>query len=150
MSGSVTIPNVGIYAEHVKAHIPNGAADYADMPRPPKLPNTTTERGLSPTDSVVIDNIDRLRKQHGEIGDNRSELARRATLDPSYIGKLLRKETSVSITSLHGIAGALGLEPWQLMVKGDWDLSNPPVLAPLTDSEKRLYAALREAMKAAP
>lgn len=116
------------------------------MPKPPPTPENEGQRPLSATDSVVISNIERLYKDHGTIAGNKSELARKSGLDPAYISKLLRRKNSVSITSLHEIAKALGLHAWQLLVPGDWPLSNPPVLAPLTDAEKRLYAKVKEAM----
>lgn len=97
---------------------------------------------------TVIANIERLYKDHGTIAGNKSELARKAKLDPAYISKLLRRTTSISVTSLHEIAKALGLATWQLMVPGDWPLSNPPVLAPLTAEEKQFYSKMREAAAA--
>lgn len=95
---------------------------------------------------MVIDNVDRLYKQHGVISGNQSELGRRASLDQTFISKLLKGKTSISVASLHGLAGALGLEPWMLLVKGDWPLNNPPVLQPISDAEKQLYAKIHEAV----
>lgn len=116
------------------------------MPKPPALPDSDARRGLSPTDSVVIDNISRLYREHGTIAGNKSQLARDAEIDPGFISKLLQRKNSVSLTYLHRIAKALGLEPWMLLVPGDWPLSNPPVLQPLTDQEKRLYQKMMEAV----
>jgi transcriptional regulator with XRE-family HTH domain len=115
------------------------------MPKPPPLPDSEARRGLSPTDSVVIGNITRLYRVHGTIAGNQSELARKAGLDQTYISKLLRAKTSISVTSLDAVAKALGLEPWMLLVPGAWPLSNPPVLQPLTDAERRLYSKFQEA-----
>jgi transcriptional regulator with XRE-family HTH domain len=98
---------------------------------------------------TAIANIDRVFKDHPIIAGNKSELARKAALDPAYISKLLRRQTSISLTSLHAVAEALGLAAWQLLVPGDWPLSNPPVLQPLTDSERRFYAKVKEAMQVA-
>jgi transcriptional regulator with XRE-family HTH domain len=119
------------------------------MPKPPALPDSDARRGLSPTDSVVIDNISRLYREHGTIAGNKSQLARDAEIDPGFISKLLQRKNSVSLTYLHRIAKALGLEPWMLLVPGDWPLSNPPVLQPLSDQEKRLYAKMMEAVSMA-
>lgn len=128
--------------------MPKQVGNDAFMPKPPPIPDSDAERPLSPTDMAVIANIKRAYKNHGEISGNQSELARRSELDPTYIGKLLRAKTSVSVTSLHRIAKALGLQPWQLLVPGDWELSNPPVLAPLTDEEKQFYSKMKEAAAA--
>lgn len=98
---------------------------------------------------VVVGNVDRLYKEHGVISGNQSELARKAALDQTFVSKLLRGKTSISVASLHRLAGALGLEPWMLMVPGDWPLNNPPVLQPVTDAEKRLYAKIQEAVQLA-
>lgn len=98
---------------------------------------------------VFVANVKRLIQQHGLIGGNQSELARKATMDQAYINKLLKGKNSISLTYLDKIAGALGVEPWCLLVEGDWPLSNPPVRAPLTDLEKRLYESMKESAKIA-
>jgi transcriptional regulator with XRE-family HTH domain len=119
------------------------------MPKPPRLPASDARRGLSATDTVVVNNIGRLYREHGTIAGNQSQLARDAEIDQTFISKLLKGRTSLSVTYLHRIAKALGLEPWMLLVPGDWPLSNPPVLQPLSDAEKRLYAKITEAMQIA-
>lgn len=119
------------------------------MPKPPRIPDSDAERPLSDTDMTVIKNIDRLYRQHGTIAGNQSQLGRDAELDQTYINKLLKARTSISVTSLHRVAGALGVAPWMLLVPGDWPLDNPPVLQPLSDAEKRLYAKIQEAIKLA-
>lgn len=115
------------------------------MPRPPPILDPDSQRGLSATDGIVISNIERLYKQHGVIAGNQSELARKAVLDQTFISKLLKRKTSISVFYLHKIAGALGVDPWALLVPGDWPLNNPPVLRPVTDAERRLYAKIEEA-----
>lgn len=137
--------SLGIFAGDVKVHIPRTAPHNAEMPRPPVVPDSESRRGLSGTDTVVIGNINRLYKQHGTIAGNQSQLARDAKVDQTFISKLLKAKTSVSITILHQIAEALGVSPWALLVRGDWPLSNPPVLQPLSDAEKRLYQKIQEA-----
>jgi transcriptional regulator with XRE-family HTH domain len=96
------------------------------VPKPPALPDSDARRGLSPTDSVVIDNISRLYREHGTIAGNKSQLARDAEIDPGFISKLLQRKNSVSLTYLHRIAKALGLEPWMLLVPGDWPYPTRP------------------------
>lgn len=140
---------MGIYAKDCQAHIQSSVADHANVPKPPALPDSDARRGLSPTDSVAIDNISRLYRQHGTIAGNKSQLARDAEIDPGFISKLLQRKNSVSLTYLHRIAKALGLEPWMLLVPGDWPLSNPPVLQPLGDAEKQLYETIRKALAVA-
>lgn len=115
------------------------------MPKPPRIPDPDAQRGLTDTDMTVINNIERLYRQHGTIAGNQSQLARDANVDQTYISKLLKARTSISVTTLHRIASALGLVPWQMLVPGDWPLDNPPVLQPLSDAEKQLYAKIREA-----
>lgn len=136
---------IGIYAERVKAHIHSGGWDAAQMPKKKALPTNDARRSLTDSDATVIANIGRLMSQHGIIGNNQSELARKAVIDQTFISKLLKSKTSISVSYLHKIALALGVEPWTLLVPGEWKLSNPPALRPLTDTEKRLYEKIEEA-----
>jgi transcriptional regulator with XRE-family HTH domain len=146
MSGVCISAIVGIKTGAVKAHIPTSAHDNAEMPRPPRVSDSDSRRGLTSTDLTVIGNVERLYRQHGTIAGNQSQLARDAGLDQTFISKLLKARTSISVTSLHEIARALGLPPWALLVPGDWPLDNPPVLQPLSNAEKQLYAKIREAV----
>lgn len=120
------------------------------MPKPPPLPDADSRRGLTPTDTTVINNIGRLYTKHGTIAGNQSQLARDAEIDQTFVSKLLKAKHSPSVATVHKIAKALGLEPWMLLVPGDWPLDNPPVLQPLTDAEKRLYAVIKAAAGASP
>lgn len=143
MSGVSTREILGIYADGVKAHIPCSAGHHADVPK--ATPPNDARRPLSESDKIVIRNIARLYRQHGIISGNQSSLAREAGVDQTFISKLLKYRTSISVTSLHAIAQALGVPSWALLVPGDWELGNPPVLQPLTQIEKELYAKIREA-----
>lgn len=149
MSGPCIPDSLGINAAVVKAHIPKSARNNAEMPKPPRISEASSRRGLSETDHVVANNVERLYVEHGIIGGNQSELARKAKIDPTFISKLLKRKNSVSVATLHKIAGALGLQAWMLLVPGDWPLSNPPVLQPLSDAERQLYAKLKEAVQLA-
>lgn len=138
--------SLGIYAEPVKAHIPSTAPDNANVPKKPvRSPQSDARRPLTESDRTCIANINRLYRQHGIIAGNQSQLAREAEIDQTFVSKLLKYRTSISVTSLHSIARALGVPAWALLVPGDWELANPPVLQPLTDVEKQLYAKIREA-----
>lgn len=114
------------------------------MPKPPFVPDDPT---LSDTDTTVIGNIRRLMKEHPTIANNQSQLGRDATIDPAFISKFLQGKSSISIRSVDRIAKALGVAPWMLLVPADYPLSNPPVLAPLSDEEKRLYRLMEQAAK---
>src|SRR5262249_10260809 len=136
MSGTFMGKSLGIFAGLVKVHIPRHAPDNADMPKPPQIPDSAARRGLSPTDMVVIANVERLYRQHGTIAGNQSQLARDAKVDQTFVSKLLKAKTSISVATLHKIAEALGVPPWALLVPGDWPLNNPPVLRPISDAER--------------
>ena len=59
------------------------------------------------------------------------------------IGRILNKESeNTRIDTIAKIAKAYGLEPWMLLVPG-MDPGNPPVLQPVTQAERALYAQLR-------
>ena len=104
------------------------------------LPTTESRRVLTETDQTVRRNIARLMAQHGEISNSQTALAKRAGVDQAFISKLLKGKNSLSVAYLNRLADALGVAAWQLLVPTEWDLGNPPVLAPLTPEEKRLYA----------
>lgn len=132
--------SLGIYAPRVKAHKPSRTNYAAEMPRRTKTEPGDTRRGISETDVIAAKNVRRLLKQHGTIS-SQSELARKAAVDQSFISKFLRGKTSPSIHSIHQIAEAFGVPPWTILVPGEWDLGNPPVLQPITEAERKLYAA---------
>lgn len=115
----------------------------------PRTQSSASRRGLSPADGIACDNVKRLFRQHGFINGNQSELARKASIDQTFVSKFLAGKTSISLTYLQRVAHALGLDSWQLLVPGDWPLSNPPVLQPLTEREKQLYQMFQEAARLA-
>lgn len=114
------------------------------MPQVRVTPETTSRRPLTESDKLVRGNIDRLYKQHGIIAGNQSALARAASIDQTFISKLLKGKTSISVSSLHNIAEALDVPVWCLLVPGEWELGNPPALAPVTDEERAMWEKIKE------
>lgn len=74
--------------------------------------------------------------------NSQSELKRRSGVSQATIGRILRKEAAATVETLAALAGAYGLEGWQLMVPG-MHPTNPPVLQPVSPQERALYERLR-------
>lgn len=59
------------------------------------------------------------------------------------IGRIVSGDgENTKLERISAIAGAYGLEAWQLLVAG-MDPKNPPVLAPVTKEEKEFWVRLR-------
>jgi transcriptional regulator with XRE-family HTH domain len=56
----------------------------------------------------------RLRQLRKARGLSQEEVALRSDLDRSYLGKIERGESNVSLVNIHRIAGALGVEAGEL------------------------------------
>jgi transcriptional regulator with XRE-family HTH domain len=69
-------------------------------------------------------------------------LAKASGVAQATIGRILREETGASIETVADLAKAYDLEAWQLMVAG-MDPTNPPVLQPVSKSERALYERLK-------
>lgn len=85
-----------------------------------------------------------LREGNPDLG-RQIRLGKKARVGQATIGRILSDEGEDSgVETVAKLAGAFGLEPWQLMVPG-MDPGNPPVLQPVTKAEKELYRRLKEA-----
>lgn len=64
------------------------------------------------------------------------------------IGRILNEEKNENtrIDTVGKIARAYGLEPWMMLVPG-MNPKNPPVLQPLTQAERALYAQLQSLVR---
>lgn len=71
-----------------------------------------------------------------------TDLAAKSGVAQGTIGRILKCEVDARIDTVSNLAGAYGLEAWQLMVAG-MNPTNPPVLMPVSEREKALYASLR-------
>ena len=67
-------------------------------------------------------------------------------LEQPTIRRILIGETSPTEQMLAKIAGAMGLEPWQLMVPG-LNVRNPPVLREACEAERHLYERINKAIE---
>lgn len=71
-----------------------------------------------------------------------TELASKAGVAQATIGRILNCDAAATIETVAQLAGAYGLEAWQIMVAG-MHPTNPPVLMPVSAHEKELYDRLR-------
>ena len=102
---------------------------------------------IKKTDSrrVLWQNVSALmRSRYGK--EHLTKFAEDIGAGPGTATRIKNQETSVGLEVIDRIAREFKLEAWQLFVP-DLDPTNPPVLAPLTDSERRLYAKLRETVE---
>lgn len=58
---------------------------------------------------------DRLREWREAVNQSRAELARSAGISVGYLGKIERGKVAATITTMQGIATALGAETWELL-----------------------------------
>lgn len=82
--------------------------------------------------------------KHGP--QTQTDLSTRAGVAQSTIGRILNCEVAATIETVSDLAGAYGLQAWQLMVAG-MNPSNPPVLMPVSAQEKALYERLLNAAR---
>jgi transcriptional regulator with XRE-family HTH domain len=80
-----------------------------------------------------------------ELGSN-PKLAKRTGLSTSTIHRLRNGDVDATLSTLEALSKAFDLEPWQLLV-ANFDPKNRPVLQPLSEQERRLYARLAEVAK---
>lgn len=85
--------------------------------------------------------------QHGEL--NRSQLAGKAGISHTTIGRVLKESHAPDLDTLSALAGVFALTPWQILVP-HLDPSNPPVLQAATAQERELYERLRQAAELLP
>jgi transcriptional regulator with XRE-family HTH domain len=72
------------------------------------------------------------------------ELKRKSGAAQATIGRILSaRGENARIETIEKIAGAYGLQGWQLLIAG-MDPKNPPVLAPVTKEERAFWARMRE------
>ena len=74
---------------------------------------------------------------------SQSALHKKCGVAQATIGRILRPEgENPKIENVAAIAKAYGLEAWQLLIAG-MNPKNPPVLAPISQAERELWAKLR-------
>jgi transcriptional regulator with XRE-family HTH domain len=49
---------------------------------------------------------------------SQADIAKKASLDQTTVGRVLRKSNATSIDKLEGLAKAFGVQPWQLLAPG--------------------------------
>jgi transcriptional regulator with XRE-family HTH domain len=84
---------------------------------------------------------------HGGI--NQSQLAGKAGISHTTIGRVLKGSHAPDLDTLSAIASVFSLTPWQMLVP-HLDPSNPPVLQAATAQERELYERLRQAAELLP
>ena len=93
--------------------------------------------------AIVRENVQALRDSPTGARGQRT-FAEKCGIGEGTVWRISKGQDGTSIETLRAIAEAHGLQAWQLLVPG-LDPVNPPVLAPLTDAERRLYAAIKAA-----
>ena len=95
--------------------------------------------------AVLWENVSALmRQRYGK--EHLTKFAKDIGAGPGTATRIKNQETSIGLDVIDRIAVEFKLEPWQLLVP-NLDPTNPPVLAPLSDAERKLYAKLRETVE---
>lgn len=96
-----------------------------------------------PLAEIVRQNVEALRSRQPKRMGQRA-FAEFCGVGEATIWRISKGQAGTSIETLRAIADAHGLDAWQLLVDG-FHPDSPPTLAPLTDAERRLYAAIKQA-----
>lgn len=81
------------------------------------------------------------------IGEGRrfasiTQLAETCKMHARTVNRIIYGEAATQLDSICEIAKHIGVEPWQMLVPGA-DLTNPPVLQPVTEREKQLWSLIK-------
>ncbi|KPF66094.1 hypothetical protein IP84_16910 [beta proteobacterium AAP99] len=95
-----------------------------------------------PIKEIVRDNLNNLAAAHPSLSQHK-QIAAKSGIHETTIARIRKAQHACDIETLEAVAKAFGLHAWQLMVDG-WDATNPPVLQPLTEAERRLYEKIRD------
>lgn len=76
--------------------------------------------------------------------ENLNRLAREAGIGLGTAARLKAQATSVGLELVDRLALCFHVEPWQLLVPGA-SASNPPVLLPVSEAERRFYERVKAA-----
>lgn len=109
------------------------------------MARTSDESTASNTAKVFADNLNALMAAHPDLGSN-PKLSKKTGLGTGSLSRFRNGEVDPNLGTLEKVAGAFHVEVWQLLVP-HLDPANLPALQPLSESERRLYARLAEAVK---
>jgi transcriptional regulator with XRE-family HTH domain len=89
---------------------------------------------------MVAANVAALKKHRGI---SQEAMAEKAGVSQSTIGRVLAGTTAADLDTLRGLGFALGVEPWQLLIKG-LHPDNLPVVRNIDPDEEALYDRLQK------
>lgn len=98
---------------------------------------------MADTKMVIAQNLKNL-MAHRQI--TQMELGKRAGVTQSTIGRLLRAEVAASTDTLDAVAKFFDLEAWQMCIP-NLDPANPPLIATISENERRFYESIKKAAK---
>lgn len=85
-----------------------------------------------------------MQKHYGK--ENLTRLAKDCKIGPGSASRIKERKTSVGLDIIDSIAKHFHIQPWELLVPA-FDPGNRPTLQPLSESERKLYARIAEAVK---
>lgn len=94
--------------------------------------------------AIVRENVQALRDYPPGAKRGQRTFAEKCGIGEGTVWRISKGQDGTSVETLRAIAEAHGLQAWQLLVPG-FDPANPPVMAPLTEAERKLYAAIKAA-----
>ena len=86
-----------------------------------------------------------MRKHYGK--ENLSRLAEDCGFAQSTATRIKQQQTATGLDKVDMIARKFNLAAWQLLVPG-FDPGNPPVLQPVSETERKLYRVFKKTMAA--
>lgn len=98
---------------------------------------------------IIRTNVEKLRR-HAGAGKKMGQraFAELVGIGEGTIWRIDKLEGGTNVETLETIAGKFGLQGWQLLIEG-FDVKNPPMLVPVTPSERLLWEAVEAARKGA-
>lgn len=91
--------------------------------------------------AVVAENVKRLKDYRKKT---QGQIAKDAGVSQSSVGRVLAGAVAADLDTLSGIAKALGVQAWQLLIPA-MQPDNPPVLRSVDRQEEALYERMRAA-----
>lgn len=98
-------------------------------------------------EKILAENLAALMAAHKDLDSQpKVAAATRGAIDQTTVGRVLKGQHSVQISTVEALAKAFDVEPYQLLIPG-LNAKNPQVLRAISEKEERFYKLLADTMK---